>query len=182
MTSVEKVVLLDSARQPIGTADKAAVHTADTPLHLAFSSYIFNADGHVLITRRALSKRAWPGVWTNSACGHPAPEETFESAISRRALEELGMTVADICPVLPDFQYRAQDSSGIVENEFCPVYIARAISDPAPVSTEVAEHLWVAPQALFSGIDATPFAFSPWMVEQLRHPELRQALETAADQ
>ncbi len=176
----EQVVLLDASRNPIGTADKATVHTESTPLHLAFSSYILNDSGEVLITRRALSKRTWPGVWTNTACGHPAPDESFAQAISRRARQELGMDVADIREVLADFQYRAVDASGIVENEFCPVYLARAASAPKPASSEVAEHAWVAPEQLFLGIDATPFAFSPWMVEQLTDPALRQALLHAA--
>ena len=176
----EQVVLLDASRNPIGTADKATVHTESTPLHLAFSSYILNESGEVLITRRALSKRTWPGVWTNTACGHPAPGESFAQAISRRAHQELGMDVADICEVLADFQYRAVDASGVVENEFCPVYLARATSEPEPAPSEVAELAWVAPEQLIAGVDATPFAFSPWMVEQLTDPALRQALLRAA--
>ena len=89
----EQVVLLDTARLPIGTALKSEVHTADTPLHLAFSCWVLDDDGRVLLTRRALSKRTWPGVWTNSFCGHPGPGEPFARAIERRAREELGCEV-----------------------------------------------------------------------------------------
>lgn len=167
----ELVVLLSEQGEPVGVADKAAVHTADTALHLAFSCHVANAEGLVLVTRRALGKLTWPGVWTNSFCGHPAPGETMEEAIARRAHVELGITVADIEVVLPDFRYRAVDASGIVENEVCPVY--RAVTTDAVVANpdEVAEFAWVTPESLLTAAQAAPYAFSPWLgwqLEQLR--------------
>ena len=60
----EHVILLNAQGVPTGTLEKYAAHTADTLLHLAFSSWLFNAKGQLLVTRRALSKKAWPGVWT----------------------------------------------------------------------------------------------------------------------
>jgi len=85
----EYVVLVDEDGTEIGTATKASVHHATTPLHLGFSCYVFDARGRVLLTRRALGKRTWPGVWTNSFCGHPAPGEMVTDAVRRRAGEEL---------------------------------------------------------------------------------------------
>ena len=71
MSIQEHVILVNDQGMVIGTQEKYAAHTLHTPLHLAFSSWLFNANGECLITRRALSKKAWPGVWTNSVCGHP---------------------------------------------------------------------------------------------------------------
>ncbi len=166
-SSPEYVVLLDSDNQPIGQQDKAVVHHQNTPLHLAFSCYIVNQDGLLLITRRALSKVAWPGIWTNSVCGHPGPNESFEQAIVRRSAQELGTQVERVECMLPDFHYRAVDDSGVVENEFCPVHQAVITAPLALNPDEVMQYQWVAPQKLLTAIKATPWAFSPWMVEQV---------------
>jgi isopentenyl-diphosphate delta-isomerase len=171
----DMVVLLDEDGAEIGTAPKSSVHGADTSLHLAFSCYVFNDRGEVLITRRALAKKTWPGVWTNSFCGHPAPAETLTDAVRRRADFELGMDLAGIDLALPLFRYRATDSSGIVENEVCPVYLARAVGDPVPNPDEVMEFAWTEPEALRRSVLATPFAFSPWMVLQMRELETFRA-------
>jgi isopentenyl-diphosphate delta-isomerase len=169
------VVLLDEDGREIGTAPKHSVHGADTSLHLAFSCYVFNARGEVLITRRALSKKTWPGVWTNSFCGHPAPAEALTDAVRRRADFELGLDLAGIDLALPLFRYRATDSSGIVENEVCPVYLAVADGDPVPNPDEVMEFTWTDPETLRRSVLASPFAFSPWMVLQMRELETFRA-------
>jgi isopentenyl-diphosphate delta-isomerase len=167
----DMVVLLDEAGREIGAAPKNTVHDQDTSLHLAFSCYVFNDRGEVLITRRALAKKTWPGVWTNSFCGHPAPAETLTDAVRRRADFELGLDLARIDVALPSFRYRATDSSGIVENEVCPVYLAVAAGDLLPNPDEVMEYTWTEPEALRRSVLASPFAFSPWMVLQMRELE-----------
>lgn len=160
------VVLLDDDGSPIGTAPKATVHGTETALHLAFSCHVFDADGRVLVTRRALVKRTWPGVWTNSFCGHPQPGESIEDAIARHARNELGLTLQRVEVVLPRFRYRATDAGGTVENEICPVYTAFATDEPRPNPAEVAEYAWVYPTRLGAALQATPWAFSPWLVLQ----------------
>jgi len=135
----EQVVLVDDEGTPIGVADKATVHHDKTPLHLAFSCHVFRPDGKVLITRRALTKKTWPGVWTNAVCGHPGPDEDTTDAIARRVRHEVGLEISDIAPVLPDFRYRAVDASGVVENEICPVFTARTTGEPSPRDDEISE-------------------------------------------
>jgi isopentenyl-diphosphate delta-isomerase len=165
--AAELVVLVDESGAAIGTADKATVHTPNTPLHRAFSCHVFHADGRVLVTRRALGKLTWPGVWTNSFCGHPGPDERMDAAIHRRATRELGLTLGPLESVLPDFRYRAVDASGIVENELCPVFRTTVDVDPQPAADEVAEWAWVLPRELRAAVRAAPFAFSPWLALQL---------------
>jgi isopentenyl-diphosphate delta-isomerase len=166
--SEERVVLVDEGGNPIGTAPKLTVHDTATPLHLAFSCHVFDAEGRTLVTRRALTKRTWPGVWTNSFCGHPAPGEAIEDAIVRRGRRELGIGLTDVRATLPDFRYRATDASGIVENEICPVFRAETVDAITPAPDEVAEFRWVEPDDLLRAVDAAPWAFSPWLALQLR--------------
>ncbi|MBD3941722.1 isopentenyl-diphosphate Delta-isomerase [Microbacterium sp. NEAU-LLC] len=166
MTDTDLVVLLDDDGQAIGTAPKSTVHGAETALHLAFSCHVVNDRGQVLITRRALGKRTWPGVWTNSFCGHPRPAEQVVAAVRRHADLELGLTLHDLGVALPLFRYRATDAAGIVEHEVCPVYIARTDDEPSLNPREVLDARWVEPADLAVSLEATPWAFSPWLVLQ----------------
>ena len=164
---MDEVVLLSPDGAPIGTAPKADVHGAATPLHLAFSCYVYDEDGRLLVTRRALVKRTWPGVWTNSFCGHPAPGEALEDAVRRHGRRELGAELDQLRTELPDFRYRAVDASGVVENEVCPVFSARTTSALTPDPAEVMQTVWVEPARLAGAVRLTPWAFSPWLVLQV---------------
>jgi isopentenyl-diphosphate Delta-isomerase len=166
MIESDRVVLLDDEGRPIGSAPKSTVHDVDTALHLAFSCHVLNDRGELLVTRRALAKRTWPGVWTNSFCGHPRPGEAIADAVHRRAEEELGLVLHDLEVRLPGFRYRATDPGGVVEHELCPVYVARAGSLVRPHPAEVAEFRWVDPADLAVALSAAPWAFSPWLVLQ----------------
>lgn len=180
-SAAELVVLLDSDGTAIGTANKAAVHTAYTPLHLAFSCWVVRGR-EILLTRRALSKITWPGVWTNSFCGHPTPGEPTADAVKRRAAFELGLSLLDVELVVPDFSYCAVDSSGIVENELCPVYVATVSTaatidaDLQPNPDEIDSFFWAPAEAIARAVEATPQVFSPWMVKELAQPQLRARL------
>jgi len=181
METAELVVLLDEDGREVGTAPKSSVHGSDTALHLAFSCHVRNRSGQMLVTRRALDKPTWPGVWSNSFCGHPRPAEPVVAAVHRRAEQELGLSLRDLELALPLFRYRAVDANGMVEHELCPVYLAVTDDEPRLNPREAAEARWVDPEELAAGIMATPWAFSPWLVlqtEQLRvlaHPRRRRA-------
>lgn len=174
------MVLVDETGRPVGRADRLRVHTSATPLHLAFSTYLFNPQGQVLVTRRALGKLTWPGVWTNSCCGHPRPGESLEDAARRRIREELGLHVGPLVPLLPEFRYRAVDASGVVENEICPVFAGFVADEaPTPDPTEVAEWAWVDWRDLVTAMSATPHVYSPWAALQV--PLVESAFPGAAN-
>lgn len=168
--AAELVVLVDDSGAPIGAELKSLVHHFETPLHLAFSLYLFDGADRLLMTRRALTKVTWPGVWTNSCCGHPQPGESMTDAIARRLETELGVQVKNLECVLPHFAYRTRDVSGIWENEICPVYTG-VISHPEqqlrPNPAEVMDWAWTDWDAAVSATVHTPFAFSPWAVDQV---------------
>lgn len=168
------VVLLDEAHRPIGQLPKSRVHHARTPLHLAFSCYVFDSSGAMLMTRRAISKRVWPGVWTNTCCGHPLPGEESSQAASRRLREELGLRLTRSVVVLPDFSYRAVAPDGVVENEFCPVLVATAEGTPQPDPAEVLEYHWAPWHHVVTLATTTPWSISPWSARQI--PLLAAAL------
>lgn len=170
MTS-DHVVLLDPDGSAVGSAPRRWVHSTQTPLHLAYSCYVFDRHGQVLLTRRSLAKRAWPGVWTNSFCGHPRPGETMPAALRRGARHELGIELSGVTTVLADFRYTASDPHGVVENEVCPVF--RAVTEDVPVLNpdEAVECAWVRPEALPALARDAGFAFSPWFVLQVAAAE-----------
>lgn len=164
---MDDVTLVAVDGSPIGRMPKDLVHTDDTPLHLAFSCHVLDTAGRLLVTRRSLSKQTWPGVWTNSFCGHPRPGEQLPDAVRRHARSELGIRLTGLECVLPDYRYRAVDAGGIVENEICPVHVARIDGALRPDPAEVVEWSWADPGALATAVAAAPFAFSPWLREQL---------------
>lgn len=165
-TKIEQVVLVDSNNKKIGLADKATVHTDNTPLHRAFSVFMFNDKGELLLQQRALGKITWPGIWSNSCCGHPSIDETPQQAAKRRLLHELGLSVdtSDLKIILPNYSYRAE-MNGVVEHEICPVLVIFCSNDPLPNNSEVNDIKWIDWQESISDIQQ-PNSFSPWCVEE----------------
>jgi isopentenyl-diphosphate delta-isomerase len=166
MHDEELIVLVNSAGDPIGTAEKLASHHGSTPLHLAFSCFMFNRKGELLITQRALSKKVWPGVWTNSVCGHPGPNEPMENAIRRRLGYELGMGATDLVCALPHYRYQTPPFRGIIENEICPVYLGCTHDEPKLNSEEVAAFQWISWRDFLLSLKKNPERYSFWSIDE----------------
>jgi isopentenyl-diphosphate delta-isomerase len=158
---MEQVVLLDDEGHAVGAADKHTVHGSTTPRHLGFSCYGFDDAGRVLVTQRSRLKRTFPLVWSNPCCGHPAPGESVEDAVSRRMLFELGVRPLDLQMVLPDFSYRASHA-GVEENELCPVLVCRIEEIPLARPDEVETWRWWSWNHLRSEAMASGSTLSPW--------------------
>ena len=173
----EEVVLLNNNGQVIGRASKAKVHTRDTPLHYAFSVFLFNSRGQMLVQQRAWSKRTWPGIWSNACCGHPLPGETLDHAAQRRLVEELNLDKMELTLALPEFRYRAE-YLGVVENEICPVFIGISDAIPTPNPEEVVATDWIDWLDFVHGSEAYGH-YSPWSkleAEELHRSGLVDAL------
>ncbi len=167
----EKIIFVDQNGKPTGkVGPKLASHHADTGLHLAFSCYVFNSQGKLLLTQRAHGKRVWPGVWTNSVCGHPLPGESLEGAICRRLDYELGMPpVSGLAQLVGNYIYKTPPYRGIVEYEFCPIYMGVSDSEPTMNPQEVADYKWIGLDWLIAEA-AKPdpsHVYSYWMKQQL---------------
>jgi isopentenyl-diphosphate Delta-isomerase len=167
-TGTEEVVLLDSSGAAVGTAPKAAVHHQATPLHLGFSCYVFDASGALLVTQRSLSKLTWPGVWTNSACGHPQPGEAIDAGVRRRVHEELAITLHDLRVALPAYRYRAAMTNGVIEHEICPVFSAVSHETPQALLTEVNAVQWQPWAEFRDAVVAGRRQVSPWCADQVQ--------------
>ena len=165
-TDEEMIVYCDEAGTPTGTAPKLAAHNAETKLHLAFSVLIFNDKGEVLLQQRSFSKKTWPGVWSNSCCGHVMLNESTERAARRRLKYELGMRVEKLHLILPDFRYRAE-KDGVVENEICPVFVGFTSVQPIPNPDEVNDVKWVDWERFVVEVADPANGYSPWAREEV---------------
>jgi len=163
----EHVVLVNDINEVLGTAPKATVHTDDTPLHRAFSSFVFNSKGELLLAQRAGTKKTWPLVWTNTCCGHPTLSERTVEAVKRRLIDELGLKVEEIFEVLPGYRYRAE-KDGVVENELCPVFVAFSDHEPDINKDEVEEINWMPWLDFVKETSNNSNDWSPWCVEEVQ--------------
>jgi isopentenyl-diphosphate delta-isomerase len=181
MNETEQIVFVNEDGTPTGeVGPKLESHTAATKLHLAFSCYIFRpSDNRFLVTQRALTKKVWPGVWTNSVCGHPAPGESIEDAIRRRAKEELGIkAIISITCVLPTYRYTTPPYNSIVENEFCPVYVAWVSADVQRNPYEVETFEWLEWREYVQMLTDGRYTISYWAKDQYQQLKDREPFKS----
>ena len=161
----EALILVDDADREVGHASRARCHEGSGLLHRAFSLFVFNERGELLIQQRAAGKRLWPLYWSNSCCSHPRRAESMDSAIHRRLHEELGLD----CPLhfLFKFKYQAQFDGAGAEHELCSVFIGRSVVQRVRANrSEVAAWRWVAPEALDAEMSAGTERFTPWFTQE----------------
>ncbi|WFB06691.1 isopentenyl-diphosphate Delta-isomerase [Streptomyces sp. LX-29] len=166
--------LVDEDGVTIGTAEKLAAHLPPGRLHRAFSVFLFDDRGRLLLQRRALGKYHSPGVWSNTCCGHPYPGEPPFLAAARRTAEELG-----VAPTLlreaGTVRYNHPDpASGLVEQEFNHLFAGLVRAEPAPDPEEVGEIAYVTPRELARLREQGPFsAWFPTVLDAAR-PVIRE--------
>ncbi|WP_280235228.1 isopentenyl-diphosphate Delta-isomerase [Nocardia cyriacigeorgica] len=157
------VELVDDEGRAVGSCQVAQAHRAPGLLHRAFSVLLFDRAGRVLLQQRAQIKTRFPGRWSNTCCGHPAPGGSVTEAAGVRLIEEMGvratLTEAGV------FRYHAEDpTSGRVEHEWDHVLIGRLDdTTPHPHPAEVADYAWVDPVQLRAALTEDPQQYSPWL-------------------
>ena len=175
-SETEALILVNERDEPVGHLDKSACHNGAGVLHRAFSLFIFNAKGELLLQQRAANKRLWPNFWSNSCCSHPRQGESMELAVERRQQQELGLNAE--LTYLYKFQYQAAFQDIGSENELCSVYLGRSDREPTINTTEISAWRWISPAELDEMFVKEPASLTPWFkmewqtLRQNHHQEL----------
>lgn len=165
MSYMEKVILVDKNDNQIGLEDKLKAHLGQGILHRAFSVFVFNSKGELLLQQRASEKMLWPLFWTNTCCSHPREGEGYEEGGQRRLKEELGFT----CPLEYKGKIRYQASYEDIgsENELCPVLVGEYNGEVLPNKEEVNNFKWVNFDELKKDVSENPDKYTPWLKMEL---------------
>lgn len=158
-TSLEEVVLVDTWDRQVGVSEKLEAHENGL-LHRAFSVFIFNTSGELMLQKRNSRKYHSGGLWTNTACGHPRPGEPVREAAHRRLFEEMGIR----CQVYKefDFIYKVDFDNGLTEYEFDHVFVGKHPSYPSPNPIEVEDWKWVSWKEIMEDIKVSPDQYTFW--------------------
>lgn len=179
----ESLILVDPLDREIGELSKAACHDGEGVLHRAFSLFVFNREGDLLLQKRSAQKRLWPLYWSNSCCSHPRSGERVEDAAHRRLQQELGLR-ANLY-FMYKFQYRAYFGELGSENELCWVYVGVSDDSVQVNAEEIDDWRFVAPDDVDRELAQASDTFTPWFrMEWARlrqdHDEALRMLEGAA--
>jgi isopentenyl-diphosphate delta-isomerase len=173
MMADEFVILVDEQDNEIGSMEKIEAHEKAV-LHRAFSIFIFNEMGQMMLQRRALSKYHSPGLWTNTCCSHPRPGESLYQATQRRIAEEMGFR----CEMREVFHfiYMAPFDHGLTEHELDHVFLGLYNEDPAINTEEVEEWKWMDIDELLSDVKENPDDYTVWFKIALAEMERKGLL------
>lgn len=159
-SEAEELILVDSDDNETGYLSKSACHDGSGTLHRAFSLFLFDEAGRLLLQRRAEGKRLWPGYWSNSCCSHPRRGESMQVATRRRLRDELNAT-ADLEYVYR-FQYQAQYDETGAECELCHVFVGRIDAPARPNAHEIESLRMLSAVQVDGELEARPERFTPW--------------------
>ncbi len=155
----EKVILVNELDEEVGTMEKMEAHYKAV-LHRAFSVFIFNSRGEMLLQQRALSKYHSGGLWTNACCSHPRPGEQTLVAANRRLNEELGISTS-LSKVF-DFTYTTPFENGLTEHEFDHVFVGNYEGNILPNSAEVKDYCYKSMEEIATTINSHPHKYTSW--------------------
>lgn len=156
----EELILVDENDREIGTLSKAGCHDGDGLLHRAFSLFIFNERGELLLQQRSADKRLWPLYWSNSCCSHPRRGESMDEAVERRLEQELGLGAR--LEFVYKFAYQARYGDEGSENELCSVFLGRSAEPPRANANEIAGIRFVTEAQITAELAEHPGQFTPW--------------------
>ena len=157
---MQKIILVDRGNNEIGSEEKIKAHKEGL-LHRAFSIFVFNSKRELLLQQRSKNKYHSGGLWSNTVCSHPRVGESYEQAIHRRMIEEVGFD----CELrkVTDFIYRAELENGLIENEHDTIFIGEYNGIIKPNPEEVMDYKWISLSDLKKDIENNPNNYSPWL-------------------
>ena len=157
----KEIILVDENDNLVGFETKLKAHEEGGKLHRAFSIFVFDARGKLLLQRRAKKKYHFGGLWSNTCCSHPKKGEELQDAAQARLQQEFGFDTR--LKELFSFLYRASDvGSGLTEHEFDHVFYGEFDGDPRPNPDEIEDWKWVDVAELMSDLENNPHCYTPW--------------------
>jgi isopentenyl-diphosphate delta-isomerase len=159
MKLIDQVVLVDEFDNEIGCMEKMEAHRSES-LHRAFSVFLFDSKGRMLLQQRAMNKYHSPGLWTNTCCSHPMPGESVQAAANRRLMEEMGIQTS--LTMAFNFIYKAKLDQGLTEHELDYVLIGKFDGEVYPNSLEVSDYLYEEIEQIKEHLKNKPEQYTVW--------------------